>query len=330
MTKISIIIPVYNTEKYLKECIDSILSQNFEDVEIICINDGSTDGSLEILKSYSQKIKLVNKENSGAGDSRNIGLNLASGEWILFLDSDDFLEENALAKLYNKAKSDDTEVIFFNVNKFLNEDNEKIFYNFVEPYFRRFGEQVFFPCDAVDIIFQTNAHPFKMYKRESLKKYDCKYSTNSLVEDQSLFYSVISNFDKICVLNDAILNYRIHDESITTKISKYISDLFAEFYLCEDIIKKSKYSKLLLNEFIKHRIHANFYWFEKISKDRKDFYYKNLREFLKYIQKEYGNEIFEDVFEKKEINKILKYSYKTYAIIDKIFTTYKVIATYLN
>lgn len=91
--KISIIIPVYNVEKYIEECLISVLNQTMKEIEIICINDGSTDNSLKILNNYKNKnenIRIVNQENSGLSNARNVGLSLAKGEYIFFLDSDDF------------------------------------------------------------------------------------------------------------------------------------------------------------------------------------------------------------------------------------------------
>ena len=91
--KLSIIIPVYNVEKYLPKCLDSILNQSFKDFEIICINDGSSDNSLKILEEYKDKrIIIINKENAGSGVARNAGLEIAKGEYIFFVDGDDWLE----------------------------------------------------------------------------------------------------------------------------------------------------------------------------------------------------------------------------------------------
>ena len=98
MVKISVIIPVYNEEDYLNECLDSIVNQSLEDIEIICVDDGSTDNSLNILKSYESdnRIKIIPKENSGLGASRNVALDIAQGEYIAFMDSDDYMNLNAL------------------------------------------------------------------------------------------------------------------------------------------------------------------------------------------------------------------------------------------
>lgn len=112
--KISVIVPVYNTEKYLSKCLDSIVNQTFKDFEIIVINDGSTDGSGDIIKAYSQKYSNVygfEKENGGMSLARNFGLSKARGEYIFFVDSDDYIAKDSLEKMYHKAKRDDLDIV---------------------------------------------------------------------------------------------------------------------------------------------------------------------------------------------------------------------------
>ena len=115
MPKVSVIIPIYNTEKYLRKCLDSVCNQTLSDIEIICVNDCSTDNSLEILEEYASKdnrIKLIDfKENKGAAVARNAGIDEAKGEYIGFVDSDDFIDLDFYEKLYNKAVETDTEVV---------------------------------------------------------------------------------------------------------------------------------------------------------------------------------------------------------------------------
>ena len=104
MKKVSIIIPVYNVERYLKQCIESAINQTMRDIEIICINDGSTDGSPEIMKEMAKKdhrIRLIDKPNSGYGSTMNLGIDLAKGKYIIFLESDDFLLSGACETLFS-------------------------------------------------------------------------------------------------------------------------------------------------------------------------------------------------------------------------------------
>lgn len=112
--KVSIIMPVYNAEKHLRECIDSILNQSLRDIELICVNDGSIDNSLEILETYAQKderLRIVNQPNSGAGVARNVGMKFAQGEYLAFFDCDDIFEYNMLEQMYDKAEKEDLDIV---------------------------------------------------------------------------------------------------------------------------------------------------------------------------------------------------------------------------
>ena len=112
MIKISVIIPVYNVEKYLRRCLDSVINQTFRDLEIICVNDGSTDGSAEVLEEYKNKDKrivLLNRENAGPGAARNAGLKIAKGKYISFIDSDDWIDLDFFEKLYTAAEKYDAD-----------------------------------------------------------------------------------------------------------------------------------------------------------------------------------------------------------------------------
>lgn len=115
MIKISVIIPVYNVEEYLKECLDSVINQTLKEIEIICIDDCSTDSSYSILEEYAKKdsriVLIKNKENMGVGYNRNIGIKEAKGEYIGFIDSDDYISEDYYENLYNTAKKYNSDVV---------------------------------------------------------------------------------------------------------------------------------------------------------------------------------------------------------------------------
>jgi len=117
---ISIVVPVYNAESYLRQCLDSLESQTYSDIEIICVNDGSTDGSLDILKQYAAKdarIKVVNQENQGLSEARNKGVDIAQGKWMMFVDSDDWLETDCCEKVMSVASDNDL-LIFSYIREF--------------------------------------------------------------------------------------------------------------------------------------------------------------------------------------------------------------------
>ena len=114
MVKVSVIVPVYNVEKYIRKCLDSLVNQTLEDIEIIVVNDGSKDSSIDILKEYAEKhnnIKVYEKENGGLSDARNYGLQFATGKYIAFLDSDDYVDVNLYKRMYEKAKAEDSDMV---------------------------------------------------------------------------------------------------------------------------------------------------------------------------------------------------------------------------
>lgn len=123
MPKVSVIIPVYNAEKYLRKCLDSVLAQSFADFEVLLINDGSTDGSGKICDDYAQKdarVKVFHKENGGVSSARNLGLDNATGDWIVFVDSDDYVEKNYF-EVINNNLSQEIDVLVFSYWKIVDE-----------------------------------------------------------------------------------------------------------------------------------------------------------------------------------------------------------------
>lgn len=129
MSKVSIILPVYNVENYLDRCMNSIINQTFTNIEIIAINDGSTDGSLKILKKYSSKdkrISIIDKKNTGVSDCRNIGIYKCSGDYIIFVDSDDWIDINMVEKMLNEAQKNNSDVVMCSyISEFKNNSKEK-------------------------------------------------------------------------------------------------------------------------------------------------------------------------------------------------------------
>ena len=114
MAKVSIVIPIYNVEKYLRECLDSVIGQTLQDIEIICVNDGSKDSSLAIMQEYAERderVKIIDKPNSGYGNSMNRGFDMATGEYIGIVESDDYADANMFETLYRVAKEENADVV---------------------------------------------------------------------------------------------------------------------------------------------------------------------------------------------------------------------------
>lgn len=230
--KISVVLPVYNVANYLRKCLDSLVNQTFKDFEVICVNDGSTDLSLSILEGYSltdSRFKIITQENQGLSGARNTGIKEVQGDYVLFVDSDDWLEENALELLYEHVKGFDSDITMFKF-KYYDENtaefSEGPFTNLevIDP---SFFTGNFFYMDVIDIIFKISHAPFnKLYKTSFLKENDAKFLYGSYYEDLEFFYKVFLKAKKVSVLPEYLYYYRIRDQSISTSGDEGSFDIF--------------------------------------------------------------------------------------------------------
>lgn len=191
MSKVSIIVPVYNVEKYLRKCIDSLINQILNDIEIICINDGSTDKSLEILEEYKNRdsrIILLNQENSGQSVARNRGIEIAKGEYLGFVDPDDWIDLDYYEKLYNAASTNDTDIAVGGIIRVTGIKKKK-FLNFEKETLTDNTKLKFELCDVPEKSYIWN----KIYKTQKLKEINLKFEEGRIFEDciftpQALFF----------------------------------------------------------------------------------------------------------------------------------------------
>lgn len=191
MAKVSIIVPVYNVEKYLRKCLDSLINQTLKDIEIICINDGSTDKSLEILEEYKNRdsrIILLNQENSGQSVARNRGIEIAKGEYLGFVDPDDWVDLDYYEKLYNTASTNDTDIAAGGIIRVTGIKKKK-FLNFEKETLTDNTKLKFELCDVPEKSYVWN----KIYKTERLKEIGLEFEKGIFYEDciftpQALFY----------------------------------------------------------------------------------------------------------------------------------------------
>ena len=180
MAKVSIIIPTYNVEMYLVECMESVIHQTLKDIQIICINDGSTDGSLEILKSYAQKddrIVLVDKENGGYGIAMNIGLEKATGEYIGIVEPDDFVKLDMYESLYQIAKDNDLDFVKADFYRFkrTDEDDMNMVYNRLSKNPEDYNK-VFNPSEDTEAIRYIMNTWSGIYKKEFIEKHHIRHN----------------------------------------------------------------------------------------------------------------------------------------------------------
>ena len=239
MVAISVIIPVYNVEKYLGRCLDSVVNQTFTDIEIICINDGSSDNSLEILKRYAQRdrrIKIFTQENSGLSASRNVGMKYASGDYIYFIDSDDYLVKTAFEELYKIATINNTDLIIFKLLNFENQTNHVISKRYHEMFFLKNINYIFNYKDIKEHLFSVDVTTCtKFFKRELL---DGLHFQEGLIFEDNLFYvDYIFEAKRIIFYDKYLYNRRIRPDSITRGNGKNHMDILE---ISNRIIDKTK------------------------------------------------------------------------------------------
>lgn len=330
--KVSIIIPIFNSEKYLAQCLESCIKQTLNDIEIICINDSSTDNSLEILQEYAKKdrrIKIINKKNKGAGFARNEGVKIAQGKYLIFLDSDDFLELNALEILYNQIEKDGSDVIFYNTYWLWERIEAKNRCDTIAPYRARFSGNYFLVDEAYDILFDTNALAFRMYRKDIWLNNEIKYSNHKLGEDSLPYFKFLANCKKISICDSYLYNYRKHNSSASAKIEDKVNDLFEIFYLCENAVEKSKNGEFLIESYLNNRIRSFIFWLHNLDLTYRKTYYKKIQKIFLYIKNKYGLERIKNSEKIEEFEKIIIMPYFKYRFLQLTQTLYIILKSHI-
>lgn len=241
--KVSIIVPVYNTGKYLEKCLDSLINQTYQNIEIIIINDGSTDNSLEIIEKYQKKyhnIILINDTNHGQGHARNIGIENSTGNYIMFVDSDDYVNNRIIEELMNNINNCDVCVC----------DITKIIEN-KEVYFKNHYE---YGNDRINLMLSHPGPVAKLYKKEAIK--DTLFLENVYYEDLAFTPVVALNVNTVCYINKPLYNYLIHDNSTMQK--KDFNEKIDSIFKVMDYLKSKlvDYPKELEFLYIEHLFYS--------------------------------------------------------------------------
>ena len=237
---VSIVVPVYNVEQYLEKSINSIINQSYKKIEIIIVNDGSTDGSLEICNSFKKKdnrIEIISKQNGGLSDARNVGIERAKGKYITFIDSDDYIDDNYVEAMISSIKENDSDICIAShrvlyPNTIIDKSTKQ---NYVANSKEILSKMLY--DDGIDVSAWA-----KLYKTELLSS--IKYPVGRLYEDSATTYKLIDSATKICVNSVPIYNYIVRANSIANvKFNEKKFDLIKSTEEMTDYIK-SKYPEL--------------------------------------------------------------------------------------
>ncbi len=230
MVKVSIIIPVFNVENYLEECLDSVLAQSLKEIEIICVNDGSVDRSLEILREYEQKYDqmiVLDQLNAGQSAARNRALDIAQGKYVYFMDSDDLIVSHMMEELWEKCEEQDLDVLYFSGTSFYeNEELEEKHKNFVNSYYRSgIYEKV---CTGQEMLVQLQENKdytvspcLQLIRRNLLEENHLRFTEGIIHEDNCFSFQVLLSAERAFCVNDIYFYRRVREESVMTKEETY-------------------------------------------------------------------------------------------------------------
>ena len=281
---ISIVVPVYNVEKYLKKCIDSIINQTYENLEIILVDDGSTDNSKKICDEYilkDNRIKVIHKENGGLSDARNVGVDKAKGEYIVFIDSDDWIDEKMIEILYYIIKKNNSDIsicdYFLAYNEEEQNQKEEIqFYQFnnIEALKKLYDENL-------NIIMTITC--CKLFKKILFS--DIKFPKGKIHEDEFTTYKLLYKSKKISYTNEKMYYYRQREDSITHRKFS-IKNLDAVDAFEERI---SFFKNIVKNKFLYYKSVESLYFFCMKSYFLYEKEINNDKKVLKFLRKKAKN-----------------------------------------
>jgi len=320
---ISVIIPVYNVEDYLHICINSVLKQTYQDFEIICVDDASTDSSLEILEYFSQKdsrIKIIKNDfNQGAGYSRNCGLDVANGKYVFFLDGDDWIDFNTFEILIKKADENNVDLLFFNEISFHEETWEfSINRNLNEMLIPKFENKVFnhFDLDKKNLFKLSDDIWSKLYLKSFLDDNNIRFSNENLAyENIPFFYNVITAADRISLIKDKFYNFRKNKFLLRKSNHEKIFDIFDSYWSVLDVFFENKhlykyYKRVLLNYIFSSLVVK----YDSVNDKLKERFLMEIQSLFSNFIKYYG--LYWDVIENVDSKILNKFSFED--IVERI------------
>ena len=303
--KISVIVPVYNVAEFLGQCLDSIINQTMRDIEIICVNDGSTDSSPKILKEYAKKderISVITKKNGGLSSARNAGLEVAKGEFITFIDSDDWVDKRFCEKLYDSITQNNADISICAVHQFDNITRQN---DDTNPYYTlgffdsSFDNKVFSHYDTKNFICDVCVMAWnKIYRKSFLDSLGAKFPDGLIFEDGPFFFSIFFKTQRVTIVRDFLYYYRTNRKnSIIEKGDKKYFHIFKIITLIYNSMKEQSYFDEIKYEFFRKKTEDILYRLKSIKpKLREEFceaiknfdiFYNNPDFDFEYIDKEF-------------------------------------------
>lgn len=284
MPKISVVMPVYNNEKYLRSCLDGLLSQTVRNIEIICVNDGSTDSSQEILESYAAadpRFKILFQQNQGAGAARNYGMKAAQGDYIIFLDSDDIFEPVLLEKLLKKTEESESDVTVCRSDRY-NQKNQKYVSCLWTVRKELLPERQPFSCNDIkrDFFMAFVWWPWdKLYRRSFINRLGIQYQNLRTTNDLFFVAGSMLKAEKISYINDVLVHHRVGMTSSLSVTREKSWDCFYKALLqLRAFMKKENIYSRFEQDFINYCLHFSLWHLETLSGSSFNLLYNALRD----------------------------------------------------
>ena len=326
MQKISVIMPIYNAEVYLKEALDSILEQTLADIEILCINDGSTDKSLEIINQYAlkdERIKIIDKPNEGYGKTINRGLDEAKGEFIAVFEPDDILDKTIYEKLYAIAEKENLDVVKCNFFNYWSQKNKKKKSGLVS---RCAKKHPFCPKDNLKIFTAHASIWAGIYRKSFLDKNNIRLleTAGASYQDMSFMFKVLATVDKMYLLDEALLYYRQDNPNSSVNNPKKMYCVCDEYEEIGKFLDNHHEKKEIFNtQKLINQYRAYLWNLKRLSDELKpEFLTRFSNEFQFYFYKGELNKEFFKSIKKKDLELLAENKDKFLQNLDKKFSLF--------
>lgn len=304
---VSVIVPIFNSDKYLNRCLQSIVNQTIINIEIICIDDGSTDQSSIILKEWAERdsrIMSLKNENYGQSRARNAGINLARGKYIAFIDSDDYINPNMLEEMYNNAEKYNSDCVVCGFN-LIYEDKKKINRKAI-----RWGKSKEFSVETISCKtiakLRTNVLD-KIYKRSVVVDNLIRFNEDIMFNEDGIFvWEFVTNIKNIVFLDKDLYNYVQREGSIMDTIyssnGRLILQLIDSWYEIDKIIRKKRENSIFIRSFMESVSYSVKHFGRFICPELQDEWNFRVMNFINDMKNEHGN-LFLNISNDYEVSK---------------------------
>ncbi len=273
--KVSIIVPIYNSETYLEECLDSIINQTLKEIEIICVNDGSTDNSLDILNRYApndDRITIINKQNTGYGNSMNVGIDHAKGEYIGIVESDDYIKPHMYETLYNKAIEHDLDLIRADFEQFMGEGSNRVFKYIPLSKDKSYYNKILNPSENIKIFTFPMNNWSGIYKTEFIRKNQIRHNETpgASYQDNGFWFQTFCLAKRVYFLNTPLYQVRRDNPNSSVKSKEKVFCACEEYdYIRSFLDRNPDLKEKFLYIYSLKRFHNYMFTLERIADEFK-------------------------------------------------------------